>query len=76
MDRDRIFLIGILKNETIFSKKALFFFPLLWAIIISLLDSNIDQFPILLKSAAWSGVLFNIALLLFDARRAVTATSI
>jgi len=59
-------LIGILKNETVFSKKALFFFPLLIVVIISLLDSSIENFPIIFKSAAWSGVLFNLALLFFD----------
>ena len=45
-------LIAIVKGQTVFSKKALFFFPLLVAVLISLLDSAIDQYPILLKKAA------------------------
>lgn len=57
--------IGIFKNQTIFSKKALFFFPLLWALILSSLGEMFEHYPIILKSAALSAVIFNTALLLF-----------
>ena len=58
-------LIGIIQNETIFSKKALFFFPFTIAIVIFLLDSQITNYPIILKSPALGGVAFNLALIIF-----------
>ncbi len=59
-------LIGIVRKKTVFSRTALIFFPFNIVLVISLLDSAFEGYPILLKSAAWSGVVFNLALILFD----------
>ncbi len=60
--------MAIATGKTVFPKQSLLFFPLLIVVLITVLDTYVAGYPILLKSAAWSGVLFNLALIAFAKR--------